>query len=305
MSELIRESLVTARIPWSSSSHDGTADGLFNVASQAQWHEDDVDWSLARPLDEIPLTAADHNAERALPFSIPGGWKAYRQAMQAWSLSQLLYGEQGALVVTGRLVETLPDMTSKCLAAVQVADEARHTRVMQRYIEATEQYSVPALEIESLMDTILGASGWDYLLLGMQVVLEGLALSIFRTTTAFIPDPLLADICTRIARDEARHYSFGVVSLSEHVASLTAAERRDRQDYLAEAVRLMANRFRYDSVWEQLGVPLAQGRRYTATDPELILFRRVVFKPVVTAVRRINMWDGMEDVFRKLKLVAD
>lgn len=301
---LIRESSVTARIPWLSSSHDGAADGLYNVASHAQWHEDEVDWSLARPLDELPMTAADRDAEKRWPFSGSGNWRAYRQAMQAWSVSQLLYGEQGALVVTGRLVETLPDMTSKCLVAVQASDEARHTRVLQRYIEATEQQFVPTQEMEALLGLILEATGWDYLLLGMQIVLEGLALSIFRTATAFIPDPLLADICTRIARDEARHYSFGVVSLGEHVGSLTATEKRDRRAYLEEAVRVMADRFRYDNVWEHLGVSLAEGRRYAATDPELVLFRRVVFKPVVTALRRIDMWDGMEDVFRKLNLVA-
>jgi hypothetical protein len=208
------------------------------------------------------------------------------------------------LVVTGRLVEVLPDMAGKCLAAVQVADEARHVRVMQRYAEVTQQFFTPSREIESLLGSMLEAPSWDYLLLGMQIVLEGLALSIFRSATAFFYDPLLTDICARVARDEARHYSFGIVSLSDHLASLTSVERHDRQDYVAEAVRLMAERFRFDAVWEQLGIPLAQGRRYAATEPELVLLRRVVFRPVITALRRINMWDGMEDVFYGLDLLA-
>jgi hypothetical protein len=304
--ELTRDTSVRARIPWLSPSNAGRPGSLYTVASRAQWHEDEIAWDSARPLSElvVEMTAAEINAEQRSPLAGRGAWAAYREARHAWSVSQLLYGEQGALVVTGRLVETLPDMASKCLAAVQVADEARHVRVLQRYVEVTEQFFPPSPEIETLLGGILEAPTWDYLLLGMQIVLEGLALSIFRSATALFHDPLLSDICERIARDEARHYSFGVVSLSGHLESLTAAERRDRQAYLAEAVRLMADRFRFDAVWERLGIPLAQGRRYAATEPELVLLRRVVFRPVVTALHRIGMWNGMEDVFYGLDLLA-
>lgn len=302
---LIRDGVVRARIPWHSSSHAAFGDRMYGLASHAQWTEDDLDWSSARLPSAAAgiMTAADEKALTRSPFPSPDAWAAFRQAMHAWSMSQLVYGEQGALVVTGRLVETLPDMTSKCLAAVQVADEARHVRVMQRYLEATEQPFVQGIEMESLLGSLLEAPEWDYLFLGMQVVIEGLALSIFRSATTFFPDPLLSDICSRILRDEARHYSFGVVSLSQHLAALTEAERRDRQRYIEEAIRLMEQRFQFDTVWEQTGIPLAQGRRYAATDPDLILLRRVTFRPVVTALRRINLWDGLEPVFRGLNLL--
>jgi hypothetical protein len=303
--DLVRDASVQARIPWFSSSHVGSADQLYDVASRAQWHEDDVDWASARPLAELPPAPSPAGriaTERAAPLG-RGSWSAYQTAMRAWAISQLLFGEQGALVVTGRLVETLPDMTSKCLAAVQVADEARHVRVMQRYLELNGQSFVPSAEVEALLAGMLQAPSWDYLLLGMQVVLEGVALSIFRSGNTLFSDPLLTEICQRIARDEARHYSFGVVSLADHIALLTNRERRDREDYLAEAVRLMALRFRFDAVWEQLGVPLVQGRRYAATDPDLIALRRVVFRPVVSALRKINLWHGLEDTFKGLDLV--
>ena len=304
--ELIRDATVRARIPWFSSSHAESAGRIYNVATHAQWTEDDIDWASARPLAELApeLAPAGPAGGPRLQLGDRGPWPEYQAAMQNWAMSQLLFGEQGAMVVTGRLVEALPDMTGKCVAAVQASDEARHVRVLQRYLEVTEQSFVPEREITSLLGGLLEARDWDYLLLGMQVVLEGVALSIFRSGNVLFRDPLLADICERIARDEARHYTFGVVSLGDHLASLTASERRDRQAYLAEAARVMAGRFRFDSVWQQLGISPAQGHRYAASDPDLVGLRRIVFRPVVRALQRIGMWDDLAETFQSLDLVA-
>jgi hypothetical protein len=306
--ELIRDATVRARIPWFSSSHaESDGDGrIYTVGTRAQWTEDDIDWASGRPLAELapgPAKASATGGARAL-LADRQAWPAYQVAMQNWAMSQLVFGEQGALVVTGRLVEALPDMTSKCVAAVQVFDEARHVRVLQRYLEVSGQSFVPEGEITTLLGGLLEAPDWDYLLLGMQVVLEGVALSIFRSGNALFRDPLLADICERIARDEARHYTFGVVSLGDHLASLTTAERRDRQDYLAGAVQVMAGRFRFDSVWDQLGIPRAQGHRHAASDPDLVGMRRIVFRPVVRALQRIGLWDGLEETFQRMDLIA-
>jgi hypothetical protein len=304
--ELIRDATVRARIPWFSSSHAESDGRIYNVGTHAQWTEDDIDWAAGRPAGELaprPANASAAGGARALPGD-RGAWPAYQAAMQNWAMSQLVFGEQGALVVTGRLVEALPDMTSKCVAAVQVFDEARHVRVLQRYLEVSGRSFVPEGEITTLLGGLLEAREWDYLLLGMQVVLEGVALSIFRSGNTLFRDPLLADICERIARDEARHYTFGVVSLGDHLASLTAAERRDRQEYMAEAVQVMAGRFRFDSVWDQLGIPRAQGHRRAASDPDLVGLRRIVFRPVVRALQRIGMWDDLQEAFQSLDLIA-
>lgn len=307
--ELTRDAVVQARIRWGPDGPDSRLNRIYAKASSAQWSEEDIDWSLARPLEEIRYGCSAH--ERAVMRSSPFAdgstdrWNAYRREMQAWLISQILYGEQGALVITARLTETLPTVASKCVAASQVCDEARHVRVFQRYLDSSGHAHAPTAEIEELLGLLLSDTRWDILFIGMQVILEGVALAVVRFADLLFDDPLLGSISRKVARDEARHLGFGVVSLDQYLRELSSAELAQRLDFIAEAVALMSQRFLFDGVWNRLGIPLAQGRQYAREDPDMIALRRLLFSHVAAALRRLGLWQELRPAFTKLGLVRE
>jgi hypothetical protein len=307
--ELAREAVVRARINWGGEDADARLDNIYAKAVAAQWSEHDIDWSLARDLDEIGYGRSDHELGIMANSPFANGsldrWSAYRRELQAWLISQIFYGEQGALVITARLAETMPDLASKCVAASQVGDEARHVRVFRRYLDASGHAHGPTAEIEELLGLLLSDTRWDILFIGMQVILEGVALAVVRFADLLFDDPLLASISRRVARDEARHLGFGVVSLDQHLRDLSPAGLSEREEFIAEAVSLMSQRFLFDGVWERLGVPLAEGRQYAREDADMIALRRLLFSHVAGALRRLGLWQDMRPTFAKLGLIKE
>ena len=100
--------------------------------------------------------------------------------VEAWRFSQFMHGEQGALICTAKIVQTVPDIDSKFYAATQVIDEARHVEVYSRYLHEKVQLVYPLnRNLESLLDDVISDSRWDMTYLGMQVLIEGLALAAF------------------------------------------------------------------------------------------------------------------------------
>src|SRR5262245_45398341 len=133
---------------------------------------------------------------------------------QAWMVSQFMHGEQGALVATARLVETVPQLDAKYYAANQVADEARHVEAYARYLNTKlgHAYEISG-PLESLLTDIMGEQRWDITYLGMQILVEGLALAAFGMGNAIFRDDIIKQITDYVMRDEARHVAFGVLSL--------------------------------------------------------------------------------------------
>ncbi|MBI3723307.1 ferritin-like domain-containing protein [bacterium] len=145
----------------------------------------------------------------------------------AWTLGQFLHGERGALLATAQLVGCAPRTDQKLYAATQVQDEARHVEAYERYVrEKMEKTFSPSPHLVALLDAILLDSRWDMKFLGMQILVEGLALAAFGWIRRFSQEPLIKEIITRIQRDEARHVAFGVAALSERYKDLSDSERR-------------------------------------------------------------------------------
>ena len=46
-----------------------------------------------------------------------------------------MHGEQGALICTAKIVETVPWIDAKYYASTQVMDEARHVEVFAKYLD--------------------------------------------------------------------------------------------------------------------------------------------------------------------------
>ncbi len=288
---------------------------LYEQAKAGQWNAStDVPWSTPVPYGE-PLPddsayamasfAASPLADRGRPM-----WDAFRWELQTWMVSQFLHGERGALIVAGRLIEAAPDDVGRQCAAGQAIDEARHVEVFSRYLAekvdpaVTGPYPVtPALG--ALLDDLLADARWDVTALGMQVIVEALAMAAFRMAGRTFHDDLIKGITRLVARDEARHVSFGVLSLRGLYAEMTTAELAEREDLVLEAAHLTRRRFLLEDVWERLDVPRADGVAFAAIDPTMVRYRQMIFTKVLTALRGIGLLTpAVLDGLARLDLVA-
>jgi hypothetical protein len=210
--------------------------------------------------------------------------------MASWTLSQFLHGEQGALLAAAQLVASVPDLDSKLYGATQVVDEARHVDVYNRYLHEKIGFSYPVNpHLKTLLDLILTDSRWDMKFLGMQIMVEGLALAAFALMRQNSYEPLLRDITRYVMGDEARHVAYGVLSLRDHYAERSEAELREREDFVYEASVLMRDRFLMQEVWEKMGMPVERCTELALHNKGQLLFRQWLFAKIVPCIKRIGL----------------
>ena len=209
-----------------------------------------------------------------------------------WTLSQFLHGEQGALLCTAKIIETVPWYDAKLYASTQVVDEARHVEVFARYLDEKMGggFQVNA-HLRMLLDDIINDSRWDMTYLGMQVMVEGLALAAFGFMHQMTEEPLLKKLLRYVMSDEARHVAFGVLSLKEVYDGMTDAEMKDRQEFAFEAAVRMRDRFLSQEVWEQHGRQPARRRAARARDPMRDLFQQMLFSKIVPNCKKLGLLD--------------
>jgi P-aminobenzoate N-oxygenase AurF len=286
---------ITALMNWDYGYHNLRMWSLYEKAKVAQWNvTTDIDWSYdVRFGDALPDDAAAGLSPLAVGTGSPvppALWNIFRWTYQAWMINQFLHGEQGALLTTARLVETVPDMTAKTYAASQVADEARHVEAYARYIDEKLGVRFPITPgLGALLRDLLGDSRWDIVFLGMQVIVEGLALAATRIASNGFGDPIIRSITKMIARDEARHIAFGHVALAGVYDEMTSAELDDREAFLLEAISLMSQRFLLREIWERLDLDVAAGMRFAKNDPNMVAFRQLLFHKVVQILRQVGL----------------
>ncbi|WP_378730225.1 ferritin-like domain-containing protein [Nocardia brasiliensis] len=298
---------ITARLTWDYEPRSPRTLSLIERARAAQWSaKSDVDWSteveFGAPLPNDSTFSM--SSFESSPFARRGreSWDLYRWEFQSWMISQFLHGEQGALVAAARLVEMLPDLENKQLAVSQVVDEARHVEVFSRYLREKVPEPYPISDsLSTLLGDILSDSRWDVTALGMQIMVEALAMAAFRMANTTFHDDLIRDITRLVARDEARHVSFGVLSLKELYTELTDAERREREEVVLDAAQLMRRRFLLEDIWDRIDVSRADGMHYALTDPLMIAYRQAIFAKIVSALGQIGLLtervrDGMSQM---------
>jgi hypothetical protein len=214
-----------------------------------------------------------------------------RQHFMAWTLSQFLHGEQGALLATAQIVTVVPNIDAKFYASTQVMDEARHVEVYERYLREKVQLTYPVnFYLKQLLDQILCHASWDMKYLGMQILVEGLALAAFKFMHTFTSEPLIKELVHNVMRDEARHVAFGVMSLRAFYATeVNEKERREREEFTYEACRLMRDRFLAKEVWENLGFPVKECLDLSMNSPSMQEFRRLLFMRVVPNIKRLGL----------------
>jgi hypothetical protein len=213
-----------------------------------------------------------------------------RRHMASYMLSNFLHGEQGALLATSQILTQAPTADSKLYAAAQVFDEARHVEAYDRYLRSKiELVYPPNVHLKQLLDTVLTDSRWDFKFLGMQILIEGVALGAFGVIHTTANEPLIREITQRIMQDEARHVAYGVMSLKGFYADMTEGELRDREDFVVESSRLLRDRFLGQEIWATLGLPQKECDEAAASSELLKMFRKLLFSKIVPNVKRLGL----------------
>jgi hypothetical protein len=214
-----------------------------------------------------------------------------RKHYASWQFSQFLHGEQGAMVCAARIVESVPDLDAKFYSATQTMDEARHAEIYARFLQEKIGMLYPINDnLQSLLGDTLRDSRWDMPYLGMQVLIEGLALAAFGMIRDTTDKPLPKQILAYVMQDEARHVAFGRMALRDYYTQLSDAELREREEFVIEGCYLMRDRLRGVEVLENFGIPKAEAEEYSEQSEFLRLFRQLLFSRIVPCVKDIGLW---------------
>jgi len=283
---------------------------LYDKGKKRQWDAAErIDWSQnldpenpeELPDESIPLFGSDVFAR------LTAAEKAnLRRHFQSWQLSQFLHGEQGALICTAKIVQQVPRMDAKFYAATQVIDEARHVESYSRLLHDKFELAYPITPtLGRLLDDVLSDSRWDMTYLGMQVLIEGLALAAFAQIRDQSKNPLAASVNAYVMQDEARHVAFGRLALRDYYPQLTQAERDEREEFAVEACYLMRDRFQAEEVWETLGLPVEECAQHMLESGFMRNYRSALFTRIVPTIKDIGLWGPkIRSAYEKMNILG-
>ena len=206
-------------------------------------------------------------------------------------MSQFLHGEQGALLVASQLASCAPTYNAKLYAASQTFDEARHVEVFNKYLQDKVGIHYPINpSLKLLLDKILTDERWDLKFIGMQIIIEGLALAAFQMLKAITKDPLLKQLLHYVVRDEARHVTFGI---------------NERAEFAYEACVISRDRL-INTKAEQRFLKMSEeeAREFQLNTGTFEMFRNFLFTRVMPNLKRIGLLtDEVRPKFEALGLL--
>lgn len=286
---------LTGSYTWDYQEADRRIAKLYRLGKERNWNSDnDLDWSLTHPITEFP----DERREGQNPFE---GWEPFERLnddqrrefawhIHAWSICQFMHGEQGALLVSSQLVSCAPTHDAKLYASSQTFDEARHVEVFSRYVREKLPVMYPINKhLKALLDKVLTDARWDLKFIGMQLVIESLALAAFNVQKEITASPLLRQLLDYIIRDEARHVAFGVTYMEEFVRNLSQKERDERAVFAFEACRVMRERIVPTDVFEHWGMDVEEGKRRFLSANQLHMFRNLLFTRIMPNLSKVGL----------------
>lgn len=269
---------------------------MYERGKEKQWNGSKrIDWSL--DVDpENPTELPDH----MLPLYGSDIYERMTQKeraqarlhYQAWQFSQFMYGEQGGLIGAAKLLQRAPNTEIQMFAGIQVADEARHLEVYSRLLTDKFGITYPAVKpLVQLAESTFNDRRWDMNSLGLQILVEGLALGSFALIRDQSKNPLIVSIHAYVMEDEARHVGFGRRMLSPYYAELGDAERREREEFVIEASYLLRERLTAtETVWEHIGLPVKECAVWMRDSGFQRAFSATLFSRIVPAIRSIGLW---------------
>ena len=291
----------SAHFDWSYPHDQPEMAELYQRAKTGQWASEQLPWHTSvDPLNpEIPILPAgfvDFSAMEKIGVRLDAKEKQeFLYSMVAWMLSQFLHGEQGALFAAAQVTEAVQFFDGKLYGATQVMDEGRHVEVFNRYLDTklNKLYQIND-NLFVIIDSLMTDGRWDMKFLGMQIMVEGLALGAFSTLYQQTQEPLLKELLKMVIQDEARHVHYGVCALREHFTkALTERERSEREDWAFEVGLLMRNRLMAYEVFDEWfsggKMSRAQWRQFATETPGMIQFRQVMFSRLVPNLREVGL----------------
>ncbi|MET9931212.1 MULTISPECIES: ferritin-like domain-containing protein [unclassified Streptomyces] len=284
-----------ARFSWDYDDGRDRLLALYRKGKDKQWDgATRIDWDLeVDPYDPLgtPDEALDLHGTRYWDRMNEKDRGELRRHYSSWQFSQFLHGEQGAMICAARIVESVPDLDAKFYSATQTMDEARHAEIYGRFLHEKVGMLYPIDDnLKGLLGDTLRDSRWDMPYLGMQVLIEGLALAAFGMIRDTTDKPLPKQILAYVMQDEARHVAFGRMALRDHYRQLSDAELREREEFVIEGCHLMRDRLRATDVLVNFGVPRKEAAELTERSEFLRLFRKLLFSRIVPCVKDIGLW---------------
>jgi hypothetical protein len=305
----------SARFDWRYRRGEPEMARLYEAAKGAQWNATrDLDWSAAvdpesaeHPLiPDAIIPLVNHPAYVRLTPREKG---VQRRCLMAWMLSQFLHGEQGALFAAAQVTEAVPWLDAKLFGSTQVVDEGRHVETFHTYLtQKLEKLYEINDNLYIVIDALMTDGRWDLKFLGMQIMIEGLALGAFGFLRGATDEPLLKRMLTYVIADEARHVHYGVLALQKFYATeLGDRERREREDWAFEVAYLLRNRFLaheyYEEHWAH-ALTRAEWDRIVLESEMMAVFRRTMFKRIVPNLKRIGLLSPrVRDRYAKIGLL--
>ncbi|MDD9945653.1 MAG: ferritin-like domain-containing protein [Myxococcales bacterium] len=285
---------LTGSYAWNYQEQDQRIRKLYRLGKERNWNADfDINWERKLPRTENPMSTDQVN-----PYEEWSDYEALSEEQQleffwhsyAWTLAQFMHGEQGALLVASQLVSCAPTYEAKLYAGSQTFDEARHVEVFARYLRDKVGIVYPVnRHMKALLDKILTDPRWDLKFIGMQLIIESLALAAFNVQKVVSADELLRDILELVIRDEARHVAFGVTYLEQFVKTLSEQERNDRAIFALEACKVMRERIVPTDVYEHFGMDPVEGRRRFLEAGQMADFRNLLFTRIMPNLKRVGL----------------
>ena len=283
---------------------------LYEKVKNLQWNSRDrIDWSLDVDLDN-PLEAPDVY----VPLFGSDIWEKMSERdrsqvklhTSSWQFSQFLHGEQGALICAAKIVQTVPDVDSKFYAATQVVDEARHVETYSRFLQEKLGLAYPInVHLKALLNDVVGDSRWDLTYLGMQVIIEGLALAAFGLIRDVAENPLARAVNAYVMEDESRHVAFGRLALRSVYPQLTQKELDEREEFCVDACYLMRDRFLAEEVWANLGLPVDECLDYVGSSQSMRQFRSLLFTRIVPTLKDVGLFgDRVKRAFADMDVLG-
>ncbi len=290
----------SAHFDWKYPSDQPEMAELYSRAKEGQWNGDSLPWKTSvDPLNpEVPLLPEEFVDIRVLEdMGVKLNALEKRKllySLTTWMLSQFLHGEQGALFAAAQVTEAVQFFDGKLYGATQVMDEGRHVEVFNRYLDTkmNKLYQIND-NLFVIIDSLMTDSRWDMKFLGMQIMVEGLALGAFSTLYRTTKEPLLKELLRNVIQDEARHVHYGVCALREHFNKhISERERQEREDWAFEVALLMRNRFMAYEIheeWFEGRLTREQWRKFVYAAPGMEQFRSTMFSRLVPNLREIGL----------------